>query len=71
MAKKKEAHKEVYKLISNEMGHKFSFHAKDQVDAENKKRDWCSYHSLPSRDFTVEESHDADPIWIHNEYMMN
>ena len=57
----------IYKVICKEFGHKFSFNAKDENDAERKLSEWVSYHSHLRRDYTLEET--TDGKWIHNEYV--
>ena len=58
----------IFKLISNEMGHKFSFNAKNIEDAISKAKDWCRYHSHHfESEYKVEET--TDSKWIHNEYI--
>lgn len=63
----KKAALKIYKLICKDFGHKFSFNAKDERDAEMKKNGWCRYHSFDNRDFKVEETTEAK--WMHNEYI--
>jgi len=65
--KKSKENQKIYKLICNTFGHKFSFNAVDQKDAENKAWNWCRYHSFHLRDFKVEET--TEEKWIHNEYV--
>ena len=58
----------IFKLISNDFGHKFSFNAKDLKDAISKAKNWCNYHSHHFDSmYKVEET--TDTKWIHNEYM--
>ncbi len=56
-----------FKLICKVFGHQFSFNAKDMDDATDKTANWCAYHSLPYRDYKVEET--TDQKWLHNEYV--
>jgi replication initiation and membrane attachment protein DnaB len=56
----------IFKLISKELGHKFSFHAKNIAEANSKKNEWARYHSHSTQDYVVEET--SDPKWLHNEY---
>jgi len=58
----------IFKLICNELGHKFSFHARNIEDATSKAQDWCRYHGFNFRnEYKVEET--TDEKWIHNEYV--
>ena len=56
----------IYKLISKDFGHKFSFNAHDFETATHMMKQWCLYHSFYFGDFSVEET--TDVKWIHNEY---
>lgn len=57
----------IYKLICKDFGHKFSFNAKDINEANDKKFEWCSYHSFNAKDFSIEET--TEEKWMHNEYV--
>ena len=66
MKKQKDIGSKIYKLICKDFGHMFSFHAKDDTDAMNKKWDWCNYHSHSYQDYRLEET--TEEKWIHDEY---
>jgi hypothetical protein len=58
----------IFKLISNTMGHKFSFNAKNIEDAISKAKNWCNYHSFHfESEYKVEET--TEEKWMHNEYV--
>ncbi len=59
----------IYKLVCKDFGHRFSFNAKNDEEAESKRIGWLTYQGmLKSRnEFWVEET--TDSKWIHNEYM--
>ena len=57
----------IFKLIHKDLGHKFSFIAKDEVDAWDKAMNYILYHSHSKSEYKVEET--TDPKWIHNEYV--
>lgn len=57
----------IFKLICNEFGHKFSFHAHDMEEAISKKGGWCYYHRFHPADFQVEET--TEEKWMHDEYV--
>lgn len=65
--RKMKATQKIFKLISNQMGHKFSFNAKDIDDATAKAKDWVRYHSHSFSDYSVEET--TEEKWMHNEYV--
>lgn len=57
----------IYKVICNDFGHKFSFNAVDEKDAESKLSNWLNYHSYFRRDYKLEET--TEVKWMHNEYV--
>jgi len=61
------ATQKIFKVICNTFGHKFSFNAKDDEDAERKLFTWVRYHSFQRRDFQLEETNEEKRI--HNEYV--
>ncbi len=52
-----------YALICTDFGRKFSFLAKDELDAKHKMNNWIRYHSFSSikSNFSVEEIDVNDP----------
>jgi hypothetical protein len=57
----------IFKVISNELGYKFSFNAKNEKDAESKFSNWLNYHSHFRIDYKLEET--TEEKWMHNEYV--
>lgn len=57
----------IYKVICSDFGHKFSFNAKDEKDADIKLNKWLSYHSFDKNGYSLQET--TEEKWIHNEYI--
>lgn len=57
----------IYKVICSDFGHKFSFNAKDEVDAKKKFNNWLNYHSYRCGGFKIEET--TEEKYMHNEYV--
>lgn len=57
----------IYKVICLDFGHKFSFNAKDNQEAEKKLLSWLRYHSFDRSEYLLEETTELE--MIHDEYV--
>ena len=56
----------IFKMMCIDFGHKFSFNAKNQEEANDKVYGYSNYHSMFGQ-FYAEET--TESKWMHNEYV--
>lgn len=58
----------IYALIHNESGRRFSFNARDEIEANFKAEDWVDYHGMKmGGSFRIEETDLAYDL--HNDFI--
>lgn len=59
------ANSKIYKIISKDFGHLFSFNAENEVEAEKQFSKWLNYHSYMRSCYDLEETEDTNYIENH------
>lgn len=65
---KKMFKQKIYAISNDLTGRKFSFNARDEIEANFKAEKWCDYHGMKiGGNFKLEETKES--FDLHNEYI--